>query len=86
MAASPNLTLLVLVLMQLSFACGCEVAAALIEIPTLPPHIPERNAGKGSARCRRWVGSLELVGLSAKACPSEDQSVVSKALVLRLWI
>ena len=46
--------------------------------------IPDQE--KGRARCRCWVGSLELVGLSAKACPSEDQSVVSKALVLRLWI
>ena len=41
--ASPNTHLLVPVLTQLSLACGCEVAAALIEIPTLPPQIPKRS-------------------------------------------
>ena len=59
-----TLTLLVL-FMQLSLACGCEVAASLIEIPTLPPriHCPSAILGVTAWVCH-WLDQPMLVQLS----------------------
>ena len=76
-----TLTLLVLVFTQLSLACGCEVAAALIEIPTLLPRISfvtlcrtQRSSTQSPGASLQWLHcsqpTLNPIGSSGPTKPT----------------